>query len=121
MGINGIHHMLGQTILGIALIGVIVALFARDPNGGARRAAAVFSRLFAVVLSIQWILGLIVFLSRASFSFAALAHPIIMTVVVALAHIVSGRVNKDRRFGYGPLLGMMVLMLVAIYFGIGAV
>lgn len=114
------HNMLGETLSGLAIIGLIVALFARDPRGGARRATAAFLRLFAIVLSVQWLLGIINFIGvRQLGSMVSWTHPIIMTIVVALAHIVSGRVRKSPDFGYVPVVVLTALMAAAILFGIG--
>lgn len=118
--IQQIHAILGETLRGIAVLGFLVALFARDPDGGGRRATIVFLRLFAIVLSIQWLIGIVNYFQLPAAARPSLAHPLIMTVAVALVHIISSKAKKKVGFGYGPILATTALATALISYGIGA-
>lgn len=110
-----LHRFIGESLVTVAVIGVIVALFAANAEGGARRWAEILFRIFGGLLSLQWLLGVV--------SFIALGfgpnwtHPIFMTAVLAAFHIYSGRMRKGEP-QHWAYVGAYVAAAVLIYIGI---
>lgn len=95
MSIALIHRFLGESLVTLAVLGLIAALLARDPNGGARRLTLVALRLFIGLLSLQWLLGVINYFTIPAAVRPSLAHPLLMTLVVAASHMLGGKARQE--------------------------
>jgi len=111
-----IHRYLGETLVALVLIGLLLALGAKDPAGGLRRGALGVGRILVMLLSLQWLLGIINFFSLPAEVRPGWGHPVIMTLVVALGHMAMGRARKDPKASHWRLaLIFAVLAVLMIY------
>lgn len=118
-GIVGVvHRYLGESLMTVALISVLLALLAKEPASGLRRASLIAGRVLVVLLSLQWLLGIINYFSLPAALRGSLVHPILMTAVVAFVHIFMGKVRKDPEFGRLKLVGLYAVTFAAIFVGI---
>jgi hypothetical protein len=121
VSIPSIHQFLGYLMPTVAAIGFVLSLFARQPESGARRYSLVFLRIFVILLSIQWLLGVINYFMFPAGARPSLVHPLWMTVVVAAVHILAGRARRDPASGWGLTTGTFVGSAVLIWIGLGLV
>ncbi len=116
--INVLHRYIGESLMAVALISVLLALFARDPNSAMRRTALIAGRVLVIVLSVQWLLGIINYFALPAEVRGSLLHPIWMTAVVAFVHIFMGKVRKAPDFSQWGLVGLYAVTFVGIFLGI---
>lgn len=121
MSIPLIHQFLGESLVTVAVIGLLVTLFAKEPHSGARRLSLLVLRLFVILLSIQWLLGLINYFFFPAGARPSLAHPLLMTLVVAAAHILAGRSRKSPGSQRGVAAAMFAGSAVLMWVGMGLV
>lgn len=121
MSIPIIHQFLGESLVTLAVLGLLATLFAKDPNGGARRLSITVLRLFIILISIQWLLGVITYFMFPAAARPSLAHPLLMTAVVAVSHILGGRARRDASAAQGLAAGVFVGSAVLMWIGMGLV
>ncbi len=116
-----IHRYLGESLVTIAVIGALLALFSTDPKSGVTRAAWIVVRIFGVLISVQWLLGIINYFMLPSAVRPSLAHPILMTLIVAAFHPAQRRVQKLDGAPRWPMLGLLAVTAILLWIGIGLV
>lgn len=116
---TAIHRVLGESLVTIAIIGALLGVFSTDPKSGVARAAWSVVRVFGVLISIQWLLGIINYFSLPMAVRPSLAHPILMTVVVAAFHPAQRRLQKLSGSPRWPLVGLLVATAILLWIGIG--
>lgn len=121
MSISLIHQFLGESLVTLAIIGLLTAVFAKDPSGGTHRFVHIALRIFAVLLSIQWLLGVINYFQFPAAARPSLAHPLLMTAVVAAVHIASGKVKEKPAVGRALAMGVFAGAAVLMWAGMGLV
>lgn len=117
MSISLIHQYLGESLVTVAVLGLIAALFAKDPDGGARRLTLIALRVFIILLSLQWLLGVINYFTFPAGARPGLAHPLLMTVVVAAAHILGGKARKEASVAQAMAAGVFAGSAVLMWLG----
>lgn len=121
MSIPMIHQFLGESLVTLAVLGLVATLFAKDPNSGARRLSLTVLRLFIILLSIQWLLGVINYFLYPAGARPSLAHPLLMTAVVAASHMLGGRARKSASAGQSLAAGTFAGSAVLMWIGMGLV
>lgn len=97
--ISTIHRYLGETLLLVALIGVILALVALARRREMERAERVFGIIYAGLLDLQALLGVIQFIWLMTLGATNLVtstfilHPILMVLAVIVVHV--SRIWRD--------------------------
>ena len=114
-----IHRFLGESLPTIAVITAVLALFAVDPKSTVTRVAWIVARILGVLLTIQWLVGVINYFSLPAATRPSLAHPLLMTVVVAAYHPVSRRIEKLGGAPRLPLLALLAATAILIWIAIG--
>ena len=114
-----IHRFLGESLPTIAVITAVLALFAVDPKSTVTRVAWIVARILGVLLTIQWLVGVINYFSLPAATRPSLAHPLLMTVVVAAYHPVSRRIQKLGGAPRLPLLALLAATAILIWIAIG--
>ena len=114
-----LHRYLGESLVTIAFIGAVLGLFASDPKGGVAKAAWIVVRVFGVLISIQWLLGIINYFMLPAAVRPSLAHPLLMTLIVAAFHPAQRRLQKLEGSPRWPLVGLLAVTAVLIWIGIG--
>lgn len=116
-GIFALHRYLGELLVIVSLAGLILALIAggQDKEGVAKLARTVL-RVFGGLLSLQWLLGVVSYIAISPRP--SLAHPLLMTGVVALFHIFQGRIARGDWSGRWPLVGLYAGAWALIALGI---
>lgn len=117
MSIPLIHQFLGESLVTLAVLGLIATLFAKDPGGGARRLSLTVLRLFIILLSIQWLLGVINYFMFPAGARPSLAHPLLMTAVVAVSHILGGKARKETTAAQGMAASVFAGSAVLMWLG----
>lgn len=121
MSIPMIHQFLGESLVTLAVLGLLATVFAKDPNGGARRLSLTVLRVFIILISIQWLLGVINYFTFPAAARPGLAHPLLMTAVVAASHIFGGKARKDASSAQGLAAGVFIGSAVLMWIGMGLV
>lgn len=116
-----LHRYIGESLVTIAILGALLGLFATDPKSSVARAAWVFVRLFGVLISIQWLLGIVNYFTLPAAVRPTLAHPILMTVIVAAFHPLQSRLQKLESSPRWPLVGLLAGTAVLLWVGISLV
>lgn len=117
--VSTLHRYLGESLVTIAIIGAILALLASDPKSTITRATWIVTRIFGILLSVQWLLGVINYFSLPSAVRPGLAHPILMTLAVAAFHPIQRRLEKSGASPRWGLLGLLALTAALIWIAIG--
>lgn len=114
-----IHRIVGESIVWLPIIGLIAAFFIKDSQGegGARKTVLIVGRILVVLLSIQWLLGVINYFTFPGDVRPSLIHPILMTLLVAGVHIAMGRARRDADFGKAGFIGLYAVTAAAIIVG----
>lgn len=95
--IRMIHRFLGETLLLIALIGVILAIVGLIRKQAMERAESIFGMVYAGLLDLQALLGLVSLVYLISLAGTSLLtskfilHPILMLLAVVVVHASRGR------------------------------
>jgi|GEM_PF-3546374 len=121
MFVSLIHRFLGESLVTLSVLGLLLTLFIKDSGGGTHRYSLIALRLFVVLLSLQWLLGVINYFQFPAGARPSLAHPLIMTAVVAVAHILSGKVKQAPASGRGLAMGTFLGAAVLMWVGMGLV
>lgn len=101
--IRMIHRFLGETLLLIALIGVILAIIGLIRKQAMERAEHIFGMIYAGLLDLQALLGLVSFIYLITLAGTGLLtskfilHPILMILAVVVVHA-----SRSRRDGPVP-------------------
>lgn len=121
MSIALIHKYLGESLITLSILGLLITLFVKGPEGGTHRLAQIALRLLVILLSLQWLLGVINYFTIPAVARPSLAHPLIMTVVVAASHILAGKAKSAPASGKGIMVGIFVGAAVLMWIGMGMV
>jgi hypothetical protein len=95
--IRMVHRFLGETLLLIALIGVILAIIGLIRKQEMARAERIFGLIYAGLLDLQALLGLVSFFSLLMLAGTGLLmskfilHPILMILALVVVHASSSR------------------------------
>jgi len=112
-----IHRILGFMLFLVAIAGVLVSLFAKAPGSGPRRGALVLGRVFAGLIDLQWLLGVIGFFALPAASRPSLWHPLLMTVMAVGFHVYLRRLHKEEPANQWPLVAGYVGAWLLIFIG----
>ena len=116
-----IHRYLGESLVTIAVITAILAAFAADPKSTVTKVTWAVARILGVLLTIQWLIGVINYFTLPAAVRPSLAHPIVMTIVVAAYHPVTRRIQKLGGAPRWPLLAVLAATAILIWIGISLV
>ncbi len=118
-----IHRILGETLLLIALIGVILAVVGLVRRRSLGRVESVFGLIYAGLLDLQALLGLVQLIWRlivagpAVLTPAVILHPFVMVLALAVVHGTRNRRNSPPPAGHRAQLLAYGLSLVLILIG----
>lgn len=112
-----IHRYLGETLFTVALVGLVLSLFAKSPASGARRGALIFGRAFAGLIDLQWLLGVISYFGRPAAARPSLMHPLIMTLMVVGFHLYFRRLQRQEPANQWPFVAAYLGAWLLIYVG----
>ena len=113
-----IHRYLGETLFIGAVVGALVSLFAKAPGSGARRGAFILGRVFAGLIDLQWLLGVISYFALPAAIRPSLIHPLLMTVMAVGFHVYLRRLQKEEPANQWPLVAGYVGAWLLIFIGI---
>ena len=101
-----IHSGLRWLLIAVTVIALIVTL--RSFRGGAGVLNRIAMLLFRILITLQWLVGLLVLVVQSPFSLAGhrIEHAATMTVAMALTHIFGGR-RASR-----PLISLILIVVV---------
>ena len=102
----GIHSGLRWLLIAVTVIALIVTLRSFRSGGGVLNRIAML--LFRILITLQWLVGLLVLVVQSPFSLAGhrIEHAATMTVAMALTHIFGGR-RASR-----PLVSLILIVVV---------
>lgn len=116
-----VHRYLGESLVTVALVGLLLSLFAKAPTGGARRGALILGRIFAGLIDLQWLLGVVSYFGRPAAVRPSLMHPAVMTLMVAAFHIYFRRLQRQEPANQWPFVGVYLGAWLLIYVGIQSI
>ena len=101
-----IHSGLRWLLIAVTVIALIVTLRSFRSGGGVLNRIAML--LFRILITLQWLVGLLVLVVQSPFSLAGhrIEHAATMTVAMALTHIFGGR--RSAR----PLVSLILIVVV---------
>jgi hypothetical protein len=117
-----IHRFLGETLLLIALVGVILAIIGLVRKQAMERAERIFGLIYAGLLDLQALLGLISLIYLISLAGTSIltglfiVHPILMILAVVVVHASRSRRSgpvPDRHWAQLVAYGLSLLLVFA--------
>jgi hypothetical protein len=121
--VSTIHRFLGETLLLIALIGVILAIIGLVRKKEMAKAESIFGIVYAGLLDLQALLGIVQFIYILIVAGPSLAlsifilHPILMILAVVVVHASRSRRDGDAPARHWAQLTAFGLSLVLIFAG----
>lgn len=116
-----IHRFLGESLVTVALIGLLLSLFAKAPGSKARRGSLILGRVFAGLIDLQWLLGVISYFAIPAAARPSLMHPLVMTVMVVAFHIYFRRLQREEPANQWPFVACYLGAWLLIFVGIQVV
>jgi len=118
MFVSPVHQFLGESLITLSIVGLLITLFLKESGGGMHRASLIALRIWVILLSVQWLLGVITYFAYPAGARPSLAHPLLMTAVVAAAHMLAGKVRKAPETGRNLAMGAFADAAVLMWIGI---
>lgn len=116
----GLWHLHAWTRWLVVLVGVAALVKLLLGLFGNAEYDSLTSRLmmiFSMLLSLQWVIGLVFFIVFGVFTRYQWEHLVVMTVAVALSHMHNRWKNADSRTRYRN--GLILLIVVLVLIGVG--
>ena len=101
-----VHSGVRWLLIAVTVFALIVTLRSIRGGGGILNRSAML--LFRIVITLQWVVGLLVLIVQSPFSLAGhrLEHALTMTVAMGLTHVFGGR--RSAR----PLVSLLLIVVV---------
>ena len=118
-----IHRFLGETLLLIALVGVILAIIGLIRKQALERAERIFGLIYAGLLDIQALLGLITLIYLVMMAGTSILtsmfilHPVLMILAVVVVHASRGRRSGPMPSRHWAQLVAYGLSLLLVFVG----
>ena len=121
--IRMVHRYLGEMMLLIALVGVMLAIIGLIRRQAMERAERIFGLIYAGLLDVQALLGLISLISLVMMAGTGLLtslfilHPILMILAVVVVHASRGRRSGPAPARHWAQLVAYALSLILVFAG----
>jgi len=112
-----IHRYLGETMMLIALVGIVLAIVGLVRKKKLERTERIFGMIYSVLLDVQLLLGVIFYFLLPGPSRPTILHPIIMVLAVNVVHVSRAKRNGPRPTCHQVQLGVYVLSLALVLIG----
>jgi hypothetical protein len=112
-----IHRYLGETMLLVALVGVILAIVGLVRKQELERTERIFAIVYSVSLDIQLVLGLIFYLLLPGPARPTIFHPLLMLLAVVVVHVGRAWRNASTPLRHRAQLVVYALSLVLVFAG----
>ena len=113
--VNTLHRFVGESLITIAVVGAVAAALTSG-GGTLYRAAQILGRVLVALLDLQWLLGVINYFGLPAGARPSLAHPVVMTVAVVVAHVLLKRAQQGSgRWGLAGVHAVTAVLLIVGY------
>lgn len=112
-----IHRYLGETMLLVALVGVILAIVGLVRKKELKRTERIFAIVYSILLDVQLVLGIIFYFLLPAPARPTILHPIVMLLAVVVVHAGRAWRNAPTPLRHRAQLGVYGLSLALIFVG----
>lgn len=112
-----IHRYLGETMLLVALLGVILAIVGLVRKNSLEKPENIFAMIYASLLDLQVVLGIVFYLLLPAPARPTILHPIVMVLAAVVVHVGRAWRNSPAPTRHWAQLAIYGLSLVLIFAG----